>query len=101
MNPCSHLLNLNPQSLNILSHLLASSVGSTYLVEEALVSDVKRYAFAAAVSRSRLEPVASSVMRTDSYRINDTTAAAFGGLQDYRASTRENKMTLILVEDKQ
>lgn len=82
-------------------YLLSRSVGTVYSAEEERLSEVRNYTFVAAVSRSRLDTVASSVMRTDSYRINDDTAAAFGGLQDYRASTRENRMTLILVEDKQ
>ena len=81
--------------------LLARSGGSAFTAEETSVADVRAYVFPAAVSRTRLNSVMNSLLRTDSYRIDDTTAAAFGALQDYRASTRENKMTLILVEDKQ
>ncbi len=78
--------------------LLAQSVSGVYSAAGECLDELKKYTFAAAVSKSRLESVSSSVMRTDSYRINSDTAAAFGGLQDYRASTMENKMTLILVE---
>ena len=73
--------------------------GSVYLSEAGYIENVWKSVFAAAVSRSRLDVVAASVMRTDSYRIDDAGAAAFGGLQDYRASTRENKLTLILAEN--
>ncbi len=80
-------------------YLFAQSVGSIFTVEEEQLGALKQFVFAAAVSGARLDHVAGSVMRTDSYRIASVTASAFGALQDYRASTRENKTTLVLVEE--
>ena len=78
--------------------LLAETVGGVYAADEDLVQKLQNDAFAAAVSRNRLAGVVSSVSRTDSYRISNETACSFGGLQDYRARTREVRPALILVE---
>lgn len=54
--------------------------------------------FAAVVSRKRMESVIHSVYRTNTYLLSPESALAFGGLQDYRASTGEARSALILTE---
>ena len=54
--------------------------------------------FTAAVSASRIPSVTSSVLSTDNYLLHTDAAFAYGGLQDYRASTGENRTALILAE---
>lgn len=50
----------------------------------------------AVVSFSRVDTVISSMYSSNSYRIDRDSALAYGGLQDYRASTGANKQTLII-----
>ena len=50
----------------------------------------------AVVSFSRVDTVISSMYSSNGYRIDKDSALAYGGLQDYRASTGANKQTLIL-----
>ncbi len=54
--------------------------------------------FAAAVSTARIPSVINSVLRTDTYVLNAETAFVYGGLQDYRASTGENRPALLLAD---
>lgn len=80
-------------------YLFAKADGRVYTADIERAEQLKNHIFAAAVSQSRIDNVISSVMRTDSYKIGADTALIFGGLYDYRASTRENKLTLVLIED--
>lgn len=54
--------------------------------------------FAAVISNSRRENIINSVHRTSSYILDPGSAMAYGGLQDYRASTGEMRPALILTE---
>lgn len=48
------------------------------------------------VSFSRVDTVIASMYSSNGYRIDKDSALAYGGLQDYRASTGVNKQTLII-----
>ncbi len=80
-------------------YLFAKADGCVYTADSEKTEQLKDCTFAAVVSDSRLENVINSVMRTDAYQIGADTARVFGGLYDYRASTRENNLTLVLVAD--
>lgn len=53
---------------------------------------------ASVVSKNRINNLIRSIYRTNNYYISEETAVAFGGLQDYRASTGESRYTLILMD---
>lgn len=52
--------------------------------------------FAAMVGDSRIPAIIGSLYQTGAYLIDPAAAVAFGGLQDYRASTGESRLTLLL-----
>lgn len=52
--------------------------------------------FAAVVGANRTNAVMNSLYRTNSYITDPITAASYGALQDYRARTGENRVTLLL-----
>ena len=70
--------------------------GRIYTVPEEELEAFQKGSFVAAIGAARLESVTKSVERTDSYRIDDSFAAAYGSLQDYRASTGESRVALLL-----
>lgn len=70
--------------------------GRIYTVPEEELEEFQKGSFVAAIGTARLESVTKSVERTDSYRIDDSFAAAYGSLQDYRASTGESRVALLL-----
>lgn len=55
---------------------------------------------AAVVGLKRVEAIQSSFLITNQYSIDSDTAVAYGGLQDYRASSGVSKNTLILVKNR-
>lgn len=69
---------------------------STYSVSEELAHTLSNAMFAAVVGEKRIHSVINSVYRTSSYVIDPVGAVAYAGLQDYRASTGESKLTLLL-----
>lgn len=54
--------------------------------------------FAAVVSSDRLNSVISNVYRTSSCVLDPITAAAYGGLMDYRARSGESRAALLLAD---
>ena len=54
--------------------------------------------FAAVVSEDRLSNVISNVYRTSSCILDPVTAAAYGGLMDYRARSGESRTALLLAD---
>ena len=69
-----------------------------YTVGEETLEKLRSGMFAAVVSRKRMESVIHSVYRTNTYMLGPDAALAYGGLQDYRASTGETRPSLILAE---
>lgn len=51
--------------------------------------------FASVVGDDRVKNIIDSTMRTNNYQMQNSTARAFGALQDYRAKTGINKNTLL------
>lgn len=70
--------------------------GRIYTVPEESLPGFREDSFVAAVSNTRLDSVIKSVERTDAYRIDPGFAAVYGSLQDYRASTGESRVALLL-----
>lgn len=60
---------------------------------------VRNGMFAAVVSEKRIETVIGNLYRSASYLVSGGCAAAFSGLQDYRASTGEGRMALVISEE--
>lgn len=54
--------------------------------------------FAAVVSPKRTESVIYNVYRTCTYLLDPNSASAYGGLQDYRSTAGEGRLTLLLTE---
>lgn len=52
--------------------------------------------FASVISQQRVSALIPSVYRMAQYIMGPQTAMAYGGLQDYRAKTRDNRMALIM-----
>lgn len=50
---------------------------------------------ATVLGKDRIDSVVRSVMRTSDYFLSEDAAAAYGGLQDHRATTGEHKETVI------
>lgn len=52
--------------------------------------------FAAVVGKNRTDAVMNSLYRTNAYIADPVTAVSYGALQDFRARTGENRVTLLL-----
>ena len=86
--------------IDSVKHLLsAAEKQSFYSVGDECKSILQKGSFTAAISKTRLQSVINSVMRTDNYQLHVKTAFSFGGLQDYRASTGEGRLALIFAEE--
>ncbi len=70
--------------------------GRIYTVPEGMLSVLQEGSFVAAISTARWESVIKSVERTDGYTIDADLAAVYGSLQDYRASTGESRLALLI-----
>lgn len=67
----------------------------TYRLKELKLEQFRKNLFATVVGDSRVMNVIDSTLRTNNYRMESSTARAFGALQDYRAKRGENKNTLL------
>lgn len=84
----------------VLKYLRASEKGSIYHVDDAdALVKLNDKLYASVVGERRIDTVISSVYRTNDYIIDPYTALSYGGLQDYRAKTGENRTTLLLEEN--
>lgn len=70
----------------------------TYFIEESQLETINENLFAAVVSTTRVDVIAANMYKTNHYSLDPCAALAYGGLQDYRAHTGENKYTLILAQ---
>lgn len=67
----------------------------TYRLKEWKLEQFRSDLFTTVVGDNRVKNVIDSTLRTNNYRMEHSTARAFGALQDYRAKTGENKNTLL------
>lgn len=75
-------------------YLEACVRGSVYSPEQAADKGL----FAAVVSQKRMESAIYNIYRTCTYLLDPNSASAYGGLQDYRATAGEGRLTLLLTE---
>ena len=71
----------------------------TYRLREWKLDQFRAGSFAAVVGENRVKNVIDSTLRNNNYRMERSTARAFGALQDYRAKTGENKNTLLFSQN--
>lgn len=72
--------------------------GKVYSVKEENLSDFNDGFFCAVAGKNRAESTINSLFRSNSYIIDPCTALCYGGLQDYRARTGGNSLTVLLAE---
>lgn len=70
--------------------------GRLYTVLPGAVERLRKGMYAAVTSQERLRALIPSVYRTAGYIMESQTAMAYGGLQDYRANTGENRLALLI-----
>lgn len=66
-----------------------------YRLKEWKLDQFRKDLFPTVVGDSRVKNVIDSTLHTNNYRMERSTARAFAALQDYRAKTGENKITLL------
>ena len=69
-----------------------------YQIRPDMIHEISDGMFVSVVGKDRVEPVISSVYRSNNRIIDPYTAVSYGGLQDYRAKTGESCPTLLLWE---
>ena len=67
----------------------------SYSVDAEIERSLLEHFFCAVVGSSRIGTVVNSVERTDKYTLCTEAALAYGAIQDYRAKTGENRVTLL------
>jgi len=70
-----------------------------YKLPELLLPQFRKNLFATVVGNDRVKSVIDSTLRTNNYKMEDSTARAFGALQDYRAKKGNNKNTLLFAQN--
>lgn len=84
----------------VIRYLQAFEKGGVYRLQDAAgLSKLNDKLYASVVGTRRIDSVIGSVYRTNDYIMDPYTALSYGGLQDYRAKTGENRMTLLLAEN--
>lgn len=81
------------------NYLRAVESRSIYKVESHMRDNLNEGLFTAVIGNKRAEGLIGSVLTTTGYQIDSNSAASYGALQDYRAQTGENNITLLLTED--
>ena len=77
-------------------YLTAFESKGLYALEDEQLSALADGFNVSAVGAERIDTVISSIQSANDYTIDPVTAHAFGGLQDYRARTGENRTTVLL-----
>lgn len=72
--------------------------GRLYVTRPGMLEVLRRGMYATVISRDRLTGLIPSVYRMAGYIMSPQTALAYGGLQDYRATTGENRLALLMSE---
>lgn len=78
--------------------LAAYREGQIYMPEDSVFQKIRQGMFSAVVSDKRMESVISTVYRTCTYLMDPYGALAYGGLQDFRATAGEGRLTVIFTE---
>lgn len=98
-NGVEHLLHaLLGQSASV-PFLEKCRSGQTYYVDEELIGSFSKDLFCAVPGTERAATVINSVYRTSEYLLTPDSALCYGGMQDYRASTGQSRVTLILAKE--
>lgn len=71
----------------------------TYTVDPETEINLNNIFFCAVAGDARAATVVNSVKRTDGYEICSAGALAYGAVQDYRAKTGENKITVLFSDE--
>lgn len=79
-------------------YLTACEKGRVFVLDEEERSCLSEGLFASVVGEGRVNALVQSVVNTNAYTMDFMTAMSCGGLQDYRSSTGESCMTLLLSE---
>lgn len=81
----------------VLSYLVAAEMKCPYCVDEdeTDITNKNNNLYSAVVSNSRIETIISGVYSTNQYSIDPNSALAYGSLQDYRAQSGVNRITVI------
>lgn len=83
-----------------LLYLQAVNSKSCYRLDADKLSRLNEGMFCSVVGKNRGQDIIKSVYGSYGYLINPYTALSYGALQDYRAKSGENKMTVLLSEEK-
>lgn len=78
--------------------LKCSENKKSYIVDEELLPVINQGLFCSVAGQGRASSLINSIFRGDSYIIDPLTALCYGGLQDYRAKTGSNKLTVLFAE---
>lgn len=70
--------------------------GRLYAIQPDMLEQLRRGMYATVVSSDRVDALIPSVCRIAGYVMGPETALAYGGLQDYRAKSGENRLALLL-----
>lgn len=81
-----------------LRYLQRCRAGSIYIPPEEQQESLRKGMFAAVISDSRLSIIIPGVYRNCGYVLSPYAALAFGSLQDYRATTGENRLALLIAD---
>ena len=77
-------------------YLDACESGQPYILTEEELNLLNSGFFAAVIGKKRIGSVINSIYRTNTYIADPATAVSYGALQDYRAQTGENRLTLLM-----
>lgn len=70
----------------------------SYIVDEELLPAINQGLFCSVAGQGRAVSLINSIFRGDLYIVDPVTALCYGGLQDYRAKTGSNRLTVLLSE---
>lgn len=79
-------------------YLLYCSKGRTYTLSPEQVQALSRGLYTAVISDSRIAAIIPGVYRTRSYILSPYGALAYGSLQDFRSTTGEENLTLLIAD---
>ena len=82
----------------VLRYLQACAQKRIYRVNEQELETLNHNVFCSVVSEDRVSSIISGMHRANGYLIDQSTAVAYGGLQDYRANGGSHRDTLILAK---
>ena len=80
------------------AYLTAAGAKRIYRVPEESALKISDYVFCSVIGETRIPNVINSVLRTDGFLLDTNTAPAYGAVQDYRAKSGSNTLTLLLSE---